>query len=82
MAKIYIQGILFATGGKKYKKETGVSLTAHQLRHAYATMLFEAGIDEKDAQELMGHSDINLTRSIYTHQTRAKRENRRGFKCV
>ena len=30
-------------------------------------MLFEAGVDVKDAQELMGHSDINLTRQIYTH---------------
>ena len=48
---------------KKYK----IQITAHQLRHGYATMLFEAGIDVKDAQELMGHSDINLTRQIYTH---------------
>ncbi len=48
-------------------KENGFKVTAHQLRHAYATMLFEAGIDVKDAQELMGHSDINLTRSIYMH---------------
>lgn len=30
-------------------------------------MLFEAGVDLKDAQDLMGHSDINLTRQIYTH---------------
>lgn len=30
-------------------------------------MLFEAGVDEKDAQELMGHSDITTTKSIYTH---------------
>ena len=59
---------------KKYQEETGVSLTAHQLRHAYATMLFEAGIDEKDAQELMGHSDINLTRSIYTHIRQERKE--------
>lgn len=50
-----------------YQKQYNVTLTAHQLRHGYATMLFEAGIDEKDAQELMGHSDINTTRSIYTH---------------
>lgn len=41
--------------------------TAHQLRHAFATMLFEAQVDVKDAQELMGHSDINLTKQIYTH---------------
>ncbi len=51
----------------KYKKTYGVNITPHQLRHGYATMLFEAGIDEKDAQELMGHSDISTTRTIYTH---------------
>lgn len=49
---------------KKYNLE---HTTAHQLRHAFATMLFEAQVDLKDAQELMGHSDINLTRQIYTH---------------
>ncbi|MBO5060278.1 MAG: site-specific integrase [Clostridia bacterium] len=59
---------------EKYQKTYGVTVTAHQLRHAYATMLFEAGIDLKDAQELMGHSDINLTRQIYTH-IRDKRKN-------
>ncbi len=51
----------------KYVEETGVKLTPHQLRHAYATILFEAGINDKDAQTLMGHSSINLTRDIYTH---------------
>ena len=51
----------------KYQKTYNLTVTAHQLRHAYATMLFEAGVDVKDAQELMGHSDINLTRQIYTH---------------
>ena len=30
-------------------------------------MLFEADINERDAQELMGHSDITLTRRVYTH---------------
>ncbi|MCH5210398.1 MAG: site-specific integrase [Oscillospiraceae bacterium] len=52
---------------ESYCKRYNLNITAHQLRHGYATMLFEAGIDEKDAQELMGHSDINLTRQIYTH---------------
>ncbi len=59
---------------EKYQKIYGVTLTAHQLRHAYATMLFEAGIDVKDAQELMGHSDINLTRQIYTHIKNERKE--------
>ncbi len=58
----------------EYQKKYCLTLTAHQLRHGYATMLFEAGIDAKDAQDLMGHSDINTTRSIYTH-IRDKRRN-------
>lgn len=37
------------------------------MRHTYATILFEAGIDVKDAQHLLGHSDISVTRNIYTH---------------
>lgn len=63
-----------ATKWKNYQKQYNVSLTAHQLRHGYATMLFEAGIDEKDAQELMGHSDITTTRKIYTHIRNKRRE--------
>lgn len=51
----------------RYKKESGVQCTAHQIRHAYATILYEAGISDKDTQSLMGHSDISLTRNIYQH---------------
>ena len=42
-------------------------LTAHIFRHNYATMLFNAGVEAKEAQKLMGHSDIKLTLDIYTH---------------
>ena len=49
------------------RRDYNLNVTAHQLRHAYATMLYEAGINEKDAQDLMGHSDIRLTHAIYTH---------------
>lgn len=62
---------------KNYQNKYKVTLTAHQLRHAYATMLFEAGVDIKDAQELMGHSDINLTRQIYTHIRETRKEETR-----
>lgn len=52
---------------KTYAAESGVTATPHQLRHAYATMLFEADVDEKDAQEVLGHAQLSTTRDIYTH---------------
>ncbi len=57
-----------------YCRDLGIDLTAHQLRHGYATILYEAGIPDKDAQELLGHSDITVTRNIYTHIRQARRE--------
>jgi len=51
----------------KYQEETGLKITAHQLRHTFATILFEADISVKDAQSLLGHSDSSVTQNIYTH---------------
>lgn len=57
-----------------YQKESGVTCTPHQLRHAYATILFEAGISAKDAQELLGHSTISTTQDIYTHIRKSRKD--------
>lgn len=54
-------------GLKRFQVEHGISATAHQLRHKYASMLHSAGIDAKDAQHLLGHSSVTLTQDIYTH---------------
>ena len=48
--------------------------TAHQLRHTYASMLFDAGVDVKSAQKFLGHNDIEVTRSIYTHLSKFKED--------
>lgn len=42
-------------------------VNAHQLRHTYASMLYMSGVDILTAQSLLGHSDVKLTLSIYTH---------------
>ena len=39
----------------------------HQLRHTYATYLFEQGLDVKQVQYILGHSDPKVTMNIYTH---------------
>ena len=37
------------------------------LRHTYATLLYDAGVDVKKAQKNLGHSDVSTTLQIYTH---------------
>lgn len=50
-----------------YCAAIGCEITAHQLRHGFATILYEAGVGDKDAQELLGHANITTTRDVYTH---------------
>lgn len=42
-------------------------ITAHMLRHTYATNLYLSGVDVYVAKELLGHADIKTTLGIYTH---------------
>ncbi len=42
------------------------TITAHNLRHGTATLMFELGVDELTAQRILGHSRIEITREIYT----------------
>lgn len=44
-----------------------LGVTPHQLRHAYVTDLYEAGVDAEVAMTQTGHSDIKTMRGIYTH---------------
>jgi integrase len=41
----------------------------HGFRHTYASLMFSAGVREKDVQERLGHSSISITSDIYTHMT-------------
>lgn len=61
---------------KHYTDASGVKCTPHQLRHAYATMLYEAGdsVSMEDAQYLLGHANLQTTKDIYTHIRESKVE--------
>ncbi len=55
------------------KAELEAPLTPHILRHTYCTRLFEAGLDLKEIQYLMGHSKPDITMEIYTHYCKKSR---------
>lgn len=49
-------------------------LTPHGLRHTYASLQIQAGIDPKSLQMLLGHGDIKTTLNIYAHLTKTKKK--------
>ena len=60
---------------REYRKKTGLTITAHQLRHTFATFMFESGLSPKESQHILGHSEIATTMNIYTHYKNSQVQN-------
>lgn len=56
------------------KRILDFDVTPHQLRHTYATRCFEDGMDVKEVQRLLGHSDPTITMKIYIHYCETQRK--------
>lgn len=67
-----------STVGRQYKnilvKSNIPDRKFHDLRHTYATRLFELGEDPKTVQELLGHSTVSITLNTYTHVLESVKE--------
>lgn len=55
---------------KKIMKQISIeNYDFHSLRHTFATRCIELGFDPKTLSEILGHSDIKITLSLYVHPT-------------
>lgn len=57
----------YYSGKMQHQGIHATDLTPYVFRHNYATMLYYAGVDLKEAQRLLGHSSIKITLEVYTH---------------
>lgn len=62
---------------KQYRRQTGLKVSAHQLRHGFATLLHDAEIDVLDAARMMGHTTKEMT-ELYTHISESRLKKTRG----
>ena len=61
---------------RKLRQDLGLMhCNYHMLRHTFATKCVEAGFDMKTLSEILGHSNVSTTLSLYAHPTMQMKRN-------
>lgn len=61
----WLQTIVCKAGARK--------LPLHSLRHTFATLSLEAGVPLKEVSEALGHANIGITSTVYSHAVETRR---------
>ena len=68
--KEYIEPRTYYNQYQKILRDLGIPKYGfHALRHTFATNCIEIGMDPKTLSEILGHSDVKVTLSLYVHPT-------------
>ena len=60
---------------KKILKDAGLPhIRFYDLRHTFATLALQNGVDVKTVSSMLGHYDAGFTLRTYTHATRQKQD--------
>ena len=60
---------------KRLLKDAGLEhIRFHDLRHTFATLALQNGVDVKTVSSMLGHYDAGFTLRTYTHATRQKQD--------
>ena len=60
---------------KKILRDAGLPhIRFHDLRHTFATLALQNGVDVKTVSSMLGHYDAGFTLRTYTHATRQKQD--------
>ena len=62
------------TRGKVSYQKPVFPITPHYFRHTFATICYDADVDTKSAADMMGHASDQITREIYDHLTRSRKQ--------
>lgn len=64
-----------ATPHQRILKDAGLErLRFHDLRHTFATLALQSGVDIRAVSAMLGHYDAGFTLRTYTHTTRQKQD--------
>ena len=65
---------------RRLQEEHGLPLVSlHKLRHTYASLLNESGVDMAQISRQLGHSNLSTTQNVYTHILRSPSQSSRGI---